>query len=272
VSLGPAPLITQQKLDQLPTELLVEVGNCQILTDNWWHGDHVRNPDWFIPDPPDMFVDHQWQFVVTGLPVGETAALIDGGGRQIARVAGRGNAPVRLSTVVRPVAGERDVTLVKVAAADVKRGLGAPFVQRLASTLQAVQSNIPATIGYQDVEERGIAVTQQSLSLIGSALLTAPCVDVVPARGPGTRMIVAVMPDSVAAYDVSQPLQPMLMGDGASPVRGGALPWQGGVLAFGDEGFAMIDADGMRRSAAGQCSAVPYQSGPPPPRASGSMR
>ena len=260
VSLGPAPLITQQKLDQLATELLVEVGNCQILTDNWWHGDHVHNPDWFIPDPPDMFVDHQWQFVVTGLPVGETAALIDGGGRQIARVAGRGNAPVRLSTVVRPVAGQRDVTLVKVAAANVERGLGAPFVQRLASTLQAVESDIAATIGYQDVEERGIAVTQQSLILIGSALMTAPCVDVVSARGLGTRMIVAVLPDSVAAYNVSQTLQPRLMGEWSFAGARGALPWQGGVLAFGDEGFAMIDADGMRRTTAGQCSALPVRS------------
>ena len=40
VSLGPAPLITQEKLDQLETELLVEVGNCQLLVDNWWDGNH----------------------------------------------------------------------------------------------------------------------------------------------------------------------------------------------------------------------------------------
>ena len=70
VSLGSAPIITQEKLDQLQAELLVKVGNCQILTDNWWDGDHAHNPDWFIPDPPDLFVDHHWQFVVTGLQSG----------------------------------------------------------------------------------------------------------------------------------------------------------------------------------------------------------
>jgi hypothetical protein len=262
VSLGPAPLITQEKLDQLETELLVEVGNCQLLVDNWWDGNHVHNPDWFIPDPPDMFVDHQWQFVVTGLPVGEAAALIDTGGRLIARAVGRANAPVRLSTVVRPVAGQRDLTLVKLAAnVEVARR---PFVRTLVSTLEAVETEIAAAIGYEDAEARGeargIAVTQQSLIRIGSALLTAPCVDVVSARGLGTRMIVAVMPDSVAAYDVSQPLQPLLMGEWSFAGARGALPWQGGVLVFGDEGFAMLDADGMCRTSAGRCSSLAVRS------------
>ena len=137
VSLGSAPIITQEKLDQLQAELLVKVGNCQILTDNWWDGDHAHNPDWFIPDPPDLFVDHHWQFVVTGLQLGEAAALIDAGGRQIARVSGQVNALVRLSTVVRPIAGQRDVTLVKVAAFNVQRAVGGPSVQKLASNLNA---------------------------------------------------------------------------------------------------------------------------------------
>jgi len=258
VSLGPAPLITQEKLDQLKIELLVEVGNCQMLIDNWWDGDHAHNPEWFIPDPPDMFVDHQWQFVVTGLLVGEAAALIDTGGRLIARAVGRANAPVRLSAVVRPVAGQRGVTLVKLAA-NVEVA-GGRFVRTLANTLEAVEAEIAAAIGYDDPEARGIAVTQQSLIRIGSALLRVPCVDVVSARGLGTRMIVAVMPDSVAAYDVSQTLQPRLMGEWSFAGARGALPWQGGVLAFGDEGFAMLDADGMRRTSAGQCSSLAVRS------------
>jgi hypothetical protein len=66
-------------------------------------------------------------------------------------------------------------------------------------------------------------------------------------------MMVAVMPDSVAAYDLSRPLQPLLMGEWSFSGSHGAVPWQGGVLAFGDEGFAMIDEEGMRRTNGGQC-------------------
>ena len=122
------------------------------------------------------------------------------------------------------------------------------------------EADIGTNTGYDDKEARGIGVNQQSLILIGSALMTAPCVDVVSARRPGTRMIVAVMPDSVAAYDVSQPLQPRLMGEWSFSGARGAVPWQGGVLAFGDEGFAMVDEGGMRRTNAGQCSAPPVLS------------
>ena len=68
------------------------------------------------------------------------------------------------------------------------------------------------------------------------------------------------MPDSVAAYDISQPLQPLLMGEWSFSGARGAVPWQGGVLAFGDEGFAMVDESGMRRTNAGQCSAPPILS------------
>ncbi|MGV8989018.1 MAG: hypothetical protein ACOH2H_22475 [Cypionkella sp.] len=260
VSLGSAPLITQEKLDRLGADLLVKVGNCQILTDNWWDGDHAHNPDWFIPDPPAQLVDHYWQFAVAGLQPAEAAALVDGGGRLIAFVGGQVNAPVRLSAVVRPVAGQRDVTLVKISAANLQRGVGGPSVRALARSLKTAQDDTGADTRYDGKEARGLGVSQQSLILIGSALLTGPCVDVVSARRPGTRMIVAVMADSVAAYDVSQPLQPLLMGEWSFPGARGAVPWQGGVLAFGDDGFALVDENGFRTPSAGQCGAPPVLS------------
>jgi hypothetical protein len=260
VSLGSAPIITAEKLEQLQAELLVKVGNCHILTDNWWDGDHAHNPDWFIPDPPDLFVDHHWQFVVTGLQLGEAAALVDSGGRQVARVVGQVDAPVRLSTVVRPIPGRRDVTLVKLPAVNVQRAAGGRSVQAGASNPKALKDDSRANTRYDEKEARKIGTHQQSLILIGSALLTAPCVDVVSARRLGTRMMVAVMPDSVAAYDVSQPLQPVLMGEWNFSGARGAVPWAGGVLAFGDEGFAMVNESGMRRANAWPCGVPPILS------------
>ena len=257
VSLGPAPVITQQGLDQLQAGLLVKVGNCQILTDNWWDGDHAHIPEWHVPDPPDLLVDHHWQFYVKGLQAGEAAAIVDARGRQVALAYGQANAPVRLSTVVQPVAGQRDVTLVKIPAANMRGAFGGPTFRPLLPNREAVDAGTARPRGEDAKAPRGIAVNQQSLIYIGSALLTGPCVDVAPSRRLGTRMFVAVMPDSLAAYDVSQPLRPVLMGEWRFSGARGAVPWQGGVLAFGDEGLAVVDADGMHRPNGGRCTAPP---------------
>jgi hypothetical protein len=47
------------------------------------------------------------------------------------------------------------------------------------------------------------------------------------------------------------------MGEWSFSGARGAVPWQGGVLAFGDEGFAMVDEGGIHRTNAGQGSAPP---------------
>jgi hypothetical protein len=67
----------------------------------------------------------------------------------------------------------------------------------------------------------------------------------------GSRQVVfAVMPGRLAAYDISLPSQPRLFG--AWTVQGikGALPWRGGLLAFGTAGFTTIAADGTLKSIA----------------------
>jgi hypothetical protein len=257
VSLGPAPVVTPQDLQRLQRGLVVKVGDCQMLVDNWFDGDHPHNPDWFIPDPPNLLVSHHWHFEVTGLRPGEAAALIDSDGRQIARAIARTDAPVRLSAVVQPVAGRKDVGLAKIPAPNVRRSVSGPPLQTLARNREAVAGGTGTNAENDEEITRGVGVTQQSLVLIGSARLAAPCVDVVAARRPGTRLIVAVMPNSVAAYDVSQALQPLLIGQWSFSAARGAVPWQGGVLAFGAEGYALVDEGGMHRTNADQCS-VPH--------------
>ena len=257
LSLGPAPLITQEKLEQLRAELLVKVGNCQILTDNWWDGDHAHIPEWHVPDPPDYLVDHHWQFFVKGLEAGDAAALVDARGRRVALAYGQANAPVHLSAVLRPVAGQRDVTLVRIPAANMQRTFGRRILRPSRADQDAAGVGPDTSHGEGEREARGIGVSQQSLIMVGSAPLTAPCVDVVSARRLGTRMFVAVMPESLAAYDVSQPLRPLLIGEWSFAGARGALPWQGGVLAFGDEGFAVVDEAGLQRPGGRHCSVPP---------------
>jgi hypothetical protein len=260
VSLGQAPVVTSEDLDRLQAGLLVKVGDCQILMDNWFDGDHAHIPEWFVPDPPDLLVDHHWNVLVAGLRPGEAAALTDTDGRQVVRAVAQADAPVRLSAVVRSVAGQRDVTLIKIPAANLRRAAGEQPVRTSARDREAVKGGTGTRAGNDEKAARGIGVTQQSLVFIGAARLAAPCIDIVAARRPGTRLIVAVMPDSVAAFDVSQPLQPMLVGQWSFSGARGAVPWRGGVLAFGAEGFALVDEHGLLRPDAGQCGAPPVLS------------
>jgi hypothetical protein len=253
VSLGNAPPVSVDDLKNLKAQLLVKVGDCQILTDNWWDGDHAHIPEWHIPDPPDLRPGHHWQFDVEGLRAGEAAAILDRDGNQIVSVIARNSAAVHLSTVVQPVPGRRDLSLAKIAASAVQRGggVGAASV----SSMMAAEADKEGKVVSDEPPSRGISTFQQSLIPIGSVRLESPCVDVVASHRAGKRMFVAVTSDSLAAYDLANPLQPTMIGRWAFDGARGAVPWQGGVLAFGDDGLAMVDGRGMSRIDGGRCDA-----------------
>ena len=256
VSLGHAPVITGEDLDDLRAELLRKVGDCQILTDNWWDGNHPHNPDWHIPDPPDLRPGHHWHLELEGLNPGEIAALVDHGGVEARsrRRAGRCADPPFHG---RSAGSGPEGHLPRQDRRPHRRGRWGGSRQ---GSIRSMEVDKGGKAGADERPTRGISTFQQSLIPIGSVRLDAPCLEVVASRGAGAGSVVTATPEYVTAYDLTNPLQPTMVGRWPFEGCRGAVPWKGGVLAFGDEGLALIEGDRMHRIDECRCEAFPVRS------------
>ena len=106
---NPPPVITADDYKKLAAELLVKIGNCQVLVDEWARLHRGYNPRWSPRPPEGLAVDHMWEVIVTGLRAGEKVVLLDVQNREIASAVSSGG-PMRLMTVVPPAA-EKELTI-----------------------------------------------------------------------------------------------------------------------------------------------------------------
>jgi hypothetical protein len=65
--------------------------------------------------------------------------------------------------------------------------------------------------------------------------------------------LVAVLPDSLDASEVSEPTRPSLAGRWRFPGARGAVWWRGAVMAYGREGLVRVDQGGLHRATVDSC-------------------
>jgi hypothetical protein len=238
VRLPPPPRLTPEIIEFLVDSVRVQLMLCDRELGAWFKGAGRFDLAWIVDpliDPPrELIFDHLWRIEITGLPAGQSAALVDSANRQIVSAVARAGAPLRLTAVVPPAA-DAELMLVRHHPGD--RSLnGEPVVT---------------------AEKEGIDVVQQLLTHAASIPLPASCRRILPSSLWGGRGLVAVLDDGIVRFDLSNPHRPARLGWWHQPGLRGACSWGSGLLAFGREGFLSIDGDGARRPAGADCEAYP---------------
>jgi hypothetical protein len=241
------PVLNQQDIVRMRAELLVELGNCELLVSPWYKHFHGYDPHWGIDPLHVVNVLHLWQVEVNGLAQGETVMLAEADRQPLVTYHGRAGQAVKVSALVIPPGGERELSILHGAAPNQR---GAP-VGKVAAAAEAVT----ACPGAPPAAKQGIAVRQQLLERVGAIGLGQPCLRVQAARIGGRLCVVAVLEDAVAAFDVTNARAVCRVGHWRMPGVRGAVNWDGGLLLFGENGLAMLDEEGTQTAAERGCEA-----------------
>jgi hypothetical protein len=233
LKIAPPPKVTKADLDRLAADLLVKIGNCEQLVSPWFREHLGYNPAWSVDPPPESEVAHLWQVEITGLQRSESAFLLDSQGKELVRAAGRLNEPVTMSALLAP-AGAKELTLM--------RGSGA---QPLALEVSRMEM------------DRGIQVGQQLMEQVGSIALGETCRSLYVTNFLEGHCVIAVLQNSIRAYDFTNPLRPSFVRSWKISDVKGVLDWQGALLHYGDNGFGWIDRDGGEQPHSSGCCVNP---------------
>lgn len=220
IRLDPPPVVTQADLDRIRAELLVAIGNCTELVDPWFKHHRGYNPRWSPRPPGDLEVLHQWEVMVSGLPVGEAVALQGPDGVELARaVSTATDADVAVAVVVAPAAG-REVGIVRIGA-DAPEAAAAP-----------------------DEAGRGIEVRQTNLIVQGELPLAQPVHALGTTSIADRPVLVTLTADRAEAMAVSTrgTTEPVAEWEGEFT---GMVAAPGGALLFGPAGVSRIDQAGV---------------------------
>jgi hypothetical protein len=233
LKIAPPPKVTKADLDKLAAALLVKVGNCEQLVSPWFNTHRGLNPAWLVDPPDESRYEHLWQVEITGLHQGESASLVDRKGKELVRVTARLNEPVTMSAMLPP-AGAKELT--------VTRGAGR---QRVALKESQVK------------KARGIQVGQQLMEQLGSISLGEPCRSLYTTNILAGHCVIAVLQNSIRAYDFTNPFRPSLIRSWQISNVKGVIDWQGALLHYGEDGFGWIDSEGNQRPHQAGCCANP---------------
>ncbi len=227
----PPPVLTQADADRLTAEMVVKLGNCEKLVDNWFNFHHGLNPKWGVDPMRGEGVMHLWQVDVRGLEPGATVTLVDSDRRELVRAASHAGEAVRVSALVAPSDGN-ELSILHAAGRT-------PAVCGIAAT----------------TVRRGLAITQQVIERLGLVPLSAPCRAVCAVRLSRKPCVLAVLQDGVVAFDLSQPNRPSAVARWSRPGIRGAVKWRGGLLFFGEAGLETVGEDGGLVAASHDCEA-----------------
>jgi hypothetical protein len=224
IRLMPAPALTQEDIDKLEAEIVVELGNCEKLVDPWTYLRGGYNPHWSVDPPVDRQVEHIWEFAVSGLPEGDTVALLDAQGREQMRAFAHSSETMYLSARLAP-AGENEVTLMRSGNAALPSG---------------------------NAHTR-LAVGQQLLIRAAVIPLEFSCRDLRYAPLFGRKSVTAVGENVVSLFSLSNPFRPEFVRSWNLPGARGTLALERRLIAFGDGGFCELAEKGQPRAAGASC-------------------
>ena len=240
---NPPPVITADDYKKLAAGLLVKIGNCEVLVDEWARLHRGYNPLWG-PRPGDAaIVKHQWEVIVTGLRPGEKVALLNLQNREIASAVSTGG-PMRLMTIVPPAA-EKELSIMHIGRQ---------------STVAAIESMISHTGEKQhEGTKKGIEVRQTLLTYKGSIPLRGKCQKLLAVDFAGRQMVAAILQDHVVLYDFSNQHLPMAIRTWSMYGVRGVINWLGGLLAYGDEGMQWCNHGNNNRNNPNGCVCTPIK-------------
>jgi hypothetical protein len=238
---NPPPVITADDYKKLATQLLVKIGNCEVLVDEWACLHRGYNPLWGSRPGDAEVVRHQWEVIVTGLKAGEKVALLDLQNREITSAVSSGG-PMRLMTVVPPAA-EKELSIKHIGR------------QSAVAALESMLTNTDE----KDHEgtKKGIEVRQTLLTYKGSVPLRGKCKNLMAVDFAGRRCVAAVLQDNVVLYDFSKQNIPVPIKSWSIYGVRGVINWLGRLLAYGDEGLQWCNNGNNRNeNPAGSCSPI----------------
>ncbi|MEO6330467.1 MAG: hypothetical protein ABIO55_16145 [Ginsengibacter sp.] len=218
---NPPPKITDKDYEKLTAGLLVKIGNCEVLVDEWARLHRGYNPLWGPRPTGAEIVHHQWEIIVTGLKTGEKVALLGVQNQEITSGISSGG-PLRLMAVVPPAA-ENELSIKHVAA------------HSLIAGIESIFSNTDDEPHGEN--RKGIEVRQTLLTYQGSMPLRGKCKKLLPVNILNRQCVVAVVEDNIVLYDFSKPNVPVAIKSWRIDGVHGVINWQGALLSYGDEGM-----------------------------------
>ncbi len=218
VRLPPAPALTDEEIIRLKALAIGAAANCELLTTPQF------SMRWLVDPPAEREVVHLWQLGIENSLPGQEVRLFGAGGQPMASFRPQAGLTAKINAVVAP-AGASELSL--------------------ASSLA----------GQQSLATR-ISIAQKLYETAGRILLSAQAQRVFPTAAFAGQALVAVLDDTVTAYDMSSAAQPDTVG--SWPVSGlrGTFDGPAGLLAFTGSQFYSL--------AAGQPPAVAGPAEPDP--------
>ncbi len=240
---SPPPVITPQDFEKLAAGLLVKIGNCEVLVDEWARLHRGYNPLW-SPRPGEAeTAKHQWEVIVTGLRAGEKVALLDVQNREIASAVSSGGT-MRLMTIVPPAA-EKEISIMHTGRQ---------------SAVAAIESMFTNTDEKQrEGTKKGIEVRQTLLTYKGSMPLRGKCKKLLAVGYGGRQCVAAVLQDNVMLYDFSKQNMPVATRSWKVYGVRGVINWLGGMLAYGDEGMQWCNYGNSNRNTSTEYVCTPIK-------------
>jgi hypothetical protein len=238
VAFPPPPVLTQDEIDRLSSQLDEQIGKCFEQVNNWFGGG-VFNPQWLVdPGPGDRVVDHYYDFVVNGLAGGQLVTVFGGAQQMLVSGVAFGGESLHVDALVAP--GTKEIGLVRNKA-------GSPG----GDVAGAFKSIAGAIEGSNKKTAPGVGVTEQLIVHTATIPLLAACLRLTAAYSDGVPCAFVVLPDRILAFDLSVPSTPVVRLAAPIPGLRGVTTNQAGLVAFGDGGFYSVDSRGVQPATCG---------------------
>jgi len=238
ISIPPPPVLTQEEIDRLGSQLDEQIGNCFQQVNNWFDGG-VFNPQWLVdPGPGDRVVEHYYDFVVNGLAAGQLVSVVGGAQQVLVSGVAFAGESLHIDALVAP--GTKEIGLLRNKAASSGGDVVGVF-KSIAGAIEGSHKNV----------SQGVGVTEQLIVRAATIPLPAACVRLVAAYSEGVPCAFAVLPDRIMAFDLSVPSTPVVRLTAPIPGLRGVTTNQAGLVAFGDRGFCSVDSRGVQSAACG---------------------
>lgn len=235
ISLGPVPQLNQAAIDFMIEGLLAQEGRCKEHVTNWFDYYEKYRVPWSVDPEPGQKVFHYYEIEIQGMRAGAPVLVTEPGYGDLETAFVREDHPLQLTAVIDPNRAKE----IELSRPD--RNLG---------DAQPRQQSINLT-------RRSVSITQRELLCMSQLPVPADTTESFGFNFNNRPMIFLLGSGQVMGYDISNPYLPVLAM--RLPAHGwrGLLPFQGGLLGFGDQGFVRVGtSSSMRTQSAASCCRV----------------
>lgn len=215
VSLGPVPPLSQGAIDFMIDGLLAQEGRCKEHVTNWFDYYLKYRVPWSVDPGPDQKVFQFYEIEIQGMPAGAPVLVSESGFADIETAFAHADYPLQLTALTDPVRS-KDLDLSRL---DAKP-----------QDIQPQRQSIP-------LHDRSFSVTQRLLMCMSQVPIPAETKNIFACNFNNRPMIFVLSTGNLIGYDIGNPYIPVLASRIPAQSWHGLLPFQGGLLGFGDQGF-----------------------------------